>query len=557
MVKKNNNMRNSDVKKFLNRLPPDVSELVPKKALVAHAKLSTYNGTTMNMYLVDKEPMFFDFDSEGVLFPTVYCTRLAPLSFPMLLIHEPVLRNLENGADLMLQGVVRKHELPMAQFARGDAVTISIISNGGQVVGPMVIGTALMSSQDIIANRFEGRGVQVLHIFRDLLWEFGSRLAPLPLEIKTLIISEEDVKASLEEDFPPLGGLSVSNDSAIDNAKAEVNAESVADQKLSNDVDEAAVVSEDEEPMDELLYRCFLAALKHRLDKLPIDVGQFYAQCLLKCVPKEKRLDMKKTKYKKFSVFLDEVNKSEDGRIIQVRKEGKGCDVIVEVFKAHPAIRSFVVTDEVIHDEEAASTTLGPKIHEYYSITEGVLPVLRARGNYSKGQLLEGSQIRDIVTNYVKNEDLSQGNKVRLDPVLAQVTKISEESTDWNTLIQKIQNKMTKTFVLRMPDGRELVRKINMPKIVFKVESRAGNKKVTLINNLSVFGIEAKKLCHQIQVEAATSATTTSEAVNCEGPQITVLGNQVNYLGDLLMNDYGIDKKYIEGLDLGIKKKRK
>lgn len=92
-------------KKFLNRLPPDVSELVPKKALVAHAKLSTYNGTTMNMYLVDKEPMFFDFDSEGVLFPTVYCTRLAPLSFPMLLIHEPVLRNLENGADLMLQGM--------------------------------------------------------------------------------------------------------------------------------------------------------------------------------------------------------------------------------------------------------------------------------------------------------------------------------------------------------------------------------------------------------------------------------------------------------------------
>lgn len=39
-----------------------------------------------------------------------------------------------------------------------------------------------------------------------------------------------------------------------------------------------------------------------------------------------------------------------------------------QVFKAHPAIRSFVVTDEVIHDEEAASTTLGPKIHEYYSV---------------------------------------------------------------------------------------------------------------------------------------------------------------------------------------------
>ncbi|KAK6055118.1 translation initiation factor SUI1 [Cooperia oncophora] len=142
-------------------------------------------------------------------------------------------------------------------------------------------------------------------------------------------------------------------------------------------------------------------------------------------------------------------------------------------------------------------------------------------------------------------------------PILAQVTKISEDTTDWNTLIQKIQSKMTKTFVLRMPDGRELVRKINMPKIVFKVETRSGNKKVTLINNLSSFGIEVKKLCHQIQVEAATSATTTNEAVNCEGPQVTVLGNHVTYLGDLLTKDYGIDKKYMDGLDLGIKKKRK
>ncbi|KHJ75211.1 translation initiation factor SUI1, partial [Oesophagostomum dentatum] len=154
-------------------------------------------------------------------------------------------------------------------------------------------------------------------------------------------------------------------------------------------------------------------------------------------------------------------------------------------------------------------------------------------------------------------QELHCGKSVRLDPILAQVTRINEESTDWNTLIQKVQSKMTKTFVLRMPDGRELIRKINMPKITFKVETRSGNKKVTLINNLAVFGIEPKRLCHQIQVEAATSATTSNEAVNCEGPQVTVLGNQVTYLGELLMKDYGIDKKYIEGLDLGIKKKRK
>ncbi|KHJ83146.1 hypothetical protein OESDEN_17157, partial [Oesophagostomum dentatum] len=199
--------------------------------------------------------------------------------------------------------------------------------------------------------------------------------------------------------------------------------------------------------MDDLLYRCFLAALKFRLDKVPMDVGQFYSQCLLACVPKTRRLDMKKTKYKKFGVFLEEVNKGEDGPIVHIRKVGKGADMIEEVVKTHPAWKSFTVTDEVIKDEEEESTKCGPKIHEYYSVTDAVLPVLRSRGNFSKGQLLESTEVREIVTDYVKKEELHCGKSVKLDPILAQVTRINEESTDWNTLIQKVQSKMTKTFV--------------------------------------------------------------------------------------------------------------
>ncbi|PIO63916.1 hypothetical protein TELCIR_14470 [Teladorsagia circumcincta] len=201
-----------------------------------------------------------------------------------------------------------------------------------------------------------------------------------------------------------------------------------------------------------------------------MDVGQFYAQCLLKCVPNGKRLEMKKTKFKKFSLFLEEVNKSENGPLVKIRKEGKGCDVIEEVFKNHPALRSFVVTDEMIKDEDPGVTKSGPKIYEYFSITENVLPLFKTRGNFSKGQLLEGPQIRELVTNYVKSEELNQGKLIRLNPILAQVTRIPEDTADWNTVLQKIQ---------------------------------------------------------------------------------------VTYLGDLFANEYGIDKKYMDGLDLGIKKKRK
>ncbi|KAK6021590.1 PUA domain protein [Ostertagia ostertagi] len=530
-VKKNNNMRNSDVKKLLQRLPPEVGELVPKKAMVAHAKFVTFNGASLNCF-----------------FQRYIARKALPSLSPCCLVHESVLSHLENGADLMLPGVVHNQNLPMRQFNRGDVVTISIISNG-QVVGPVAVGAALMSSQDMIANKFTGRGVQPLHMYRDFLWEFGSRVVPSPLDLKSLFKVEEPTETSAEEEFPPLGALSVSEhsgDVAPKDAKEEGSAPTIAEEANDGDVEE--------EPMDQLLYRCFLAALKYRLDQVPMDVGQFYAQCLLKCVPNGKRLEMKKTKFKKFSVFLEEANKSEDGPLVKIRKEGKGCDLIEEVFKNHPALRSFVVTDEITKDEDPGATKSGPKIYEsrkmYY-------PCSKPEATSSKGQLLEGPQIREIVTNYVKSEELNQGKHIRLDPILAQVTRIPEDTADWNTVLQKIQSKMTKTFVLRMPDGRELIRKINMPRIVFKVETRSGNKKVTLINNLSAFGIEVKKLCHQIQVEAATSATTTNEAVNCEGPQVTVLGNHVTYLGDLFANEYGIDKKYMDGLDLGIKKKRK
>ncbi|KAK6734474.1 hypothetical protein RB195_017953 [Necator americanus] len=556
-VKKNTNLRNSDTKKLLQRLSSAFGDILPKKAQYAQAKIVTSNGTTLNLYIVDKEPMFFDFDAAGVLFPTIYFTWIGPAVFPMLVVHEQVLHYLENGADLMLQGVIRKELIPLYEFNSGDAVTISILTDG-KIMGPIAVGITLMSSREMIANKFEGKGVQILHIFRDLLWEFGSRTAPPVHEIITIFNTEKKPEPTLDEEFPPLGTLCVS-EKDVDQTSAILHgiqqSSSVQD---TTDIQVADITKEQqlEESTDDLLYRCFLAALKFRLEKLPMDVGQFYSQCLLKCVPATRRLDMKKTKYKKFGVFLEEVNKMEDGPILRIRKEGKGADTIEEVYKSHPALRSFTVTDEIIADEEEETGKSGPKIHEYYSVTDAVLPVLKCRG-FAKGQLLEGGEVREIVTDYVKKEELHNGKIVRLNPILAQVTRISDECTDWNTLIQKVQSKMTKTFVLRMPDGRELIRKINMPKIVFKVETRSGNKKVTLINNLAVFGIEPKRFCHQIQIEAATSATTASEAVNCEGPQVTVLGNQVTYLGELLMKEYGIDKKYIEGLDLGIKKKRK
>ncbi|VDO17579.1 unnamed protein product, partial [Brugia timori] len=85
------------------------------------------------------------------------------------------------------------------------------------------------------------------------------------------------------------------------------------------------------------------------------------------------------------------------------------------------------------------------------------------------------------------------------------------------------------------------------------IENRAGNKKVTLVNNLSIYGIDPKKLCREIQTGVATSAVVVNNAAECEGFQILVQGNQILFISNLLTK-YGIEKKYMTGLELIPKK---
>lgn len=83
----------------------------------------------------------------------------------------------------------------------------------------------------------------------------------------------------------------------------------------------------------------FLAAVRFKVPGnciFPINAGQFYANFILKNLPSGQQIDLKKTKYKKFSTFLriinDEFNeiKSNDWIVKIISKEG--IDSIEKVF---------------------------------------------------------------------------------------------------------------------------------------------------------------------------------------------------------------------------------
>ena len=59
-----------------------------------------------------------------------------------------------------------------------------------------------------------------------------------------------------------------------------------------------------------------------------------------------------------------------------------------------------------------------------------------------------------------------------------------------------------------------------------------------------------------LQTGIATSVTSQWAVAGLEGLQVLVQGNQIHFVVDLLIKSYGIDKKFMKGTELAVKKKK-
>uniref|UniRef100_A0AC34RDZ5 SUI1 domain-containing protein n=1 Tax=Panagrolaimus sp. JU765 TaxID=591449 RepID=A0AC34RDZ5_9BILA len=547
-IKSNTNIKTSDRKKLISKLGEDCSDLFGKSPFsIAVATLS--NDETINLYICEKQPLYFE-PAKNQLYPTVYLGWLAPKAFPTLFVSEEVFHYLQNGADLMLPGVIINEEKlgKFPEFNFGAAVCISIFSAKRNIVqGPIAVGKALMSSQEMINCGMKGKGVNVLHIYQDELWTYGHR--------ETLPTFDGDVffAPKPEEtiaDAPEVG---------VDEAAEEVQNIILDENNIVQDVPQ-----QEDEMSDEFLKQMFLCALKYYLSKdqkFPMDVGQFYASVVLKAVPEGRKIDFKKTKYKKFINFLNEMNASagKNNWFVQIASK-KNIDSITQVNIDHPEVKNAEkLTDSTeINDKSTAGRV---RMAECFTLTDASinsLHLLFPQSKYKKGDVIHPNQVAELVKEYVKEKNLTKpGNKTSLDENLQMVMKIFVPQTvGINDVIQNLTKNMTKAYLITTPDGRQFLKKTKLPTIVFQIEKRAGNKQVTLISNVTEFGIDAKELQSKIQNGISTGATIIPEAVCCVGPQILVNGNQINFVANLLMETYKIPKQYIKGMELGVKTKK-
>ncbi|XP_047350609.1 eukaryotic translation initiation factor 2D isoform X1 [Vespa velutina] len=575
-VKSNNQLKGTERKKLCEYVlsmyscltEETVQVLLPKKESITVMRIVTHNGQLCKLYCVARIPLFFQLEaSSSMFFPTIYTLWHHPHLLHDFTMRIQVLPKLIEGADLMLPGLVVKEPITFYSYgklAKGTPVSVNTEENKA----PIAVGVTALSSEDMYLSAGRGKCIQIYHVMGDNLCQLGK--SPVRPDLGLPNVSEEDqlddnerdnekseITKNDSDDAKPLSNLI--NELEIGND--DVNADKIdsISQDIANEKEEQAesttnTISGTSEfvdltkEMDELLEYCFLKACKTTLkaNDLPMLTSNFFKNHLLTACPPDKNIDIKKSRYKKLSVFLTDMK----AKGLINTSVTKGVESLLSVEFKHPLLKELIINETSVPPEPVASNTVG--VSDCYKVTTDVLPILSIYG-YEKGDTIERRQIRECFTKYVKQENLQDGKILKLNPQLAGILKTKEhqETLSMEDGINKFVGRMTHMHQITLA-GTTILHKGKLEPIDMRVTMRSGGKKVTLVNNLEAFGINSKDFSKECQ-NIGASATVTDDPGK-KTPSVLVQGNQILYVYKLLTEKYGIKKTYIRGLEFAPKK---
>uniref|UniRef100_A0A8D1MKW9 Eukaryotic translation initiation factor 2D n=1 Tax=Sus scrofa TaxID=9823 RepID=A0A8D1MKW9_PIG len=503
-----------------------VSELIPGKEELNIVRLYAHRGDAVTVYVSGGNPILFELEKN--LYPTVYTLWSYPDLLPTFTTWPLVLEKLVGGADLMLPGlVVPPAGLPQVQ--KGDLCAIALVGNrrSGEKSSPPSIAPLALDPPDPCEEKGSVQANAALQ----------GDMRHLTLEGEEEEVGEVQQRCaekSLSEaaEDPSVGGL---NPDPTDGKTLQ-------------------------EQMDELLERCFLHALKSRLKKadLPLLTSTLLGSHMFSCCPEGRQLDVKKSSYKKLSKFLQHMQQEQ---IIQVKELSQGVESIVAVDWKHPRITSFVIpepspTSQAVQEGSREQPYHPPDIKSLYCVPASMTLLFQESG-HKKGSILEGSEVRTIVISYAKKHDLVDAdnkNLVKLDPILCDcILEKNEQHTvmklPWDSLLSRCLEKLQPAYQVTFPGQEPIVKKGKICPIDITLAQRASNKKVTMVRNLEAYGLDPYSVAAILQQRCQASTTVTPAPGAKDSLQVQIQGNQVHHLGRLLLDEYQLPRKYIQGLE--------
>lgn len=294
--------KDSLLKTFPNLSENELNDFLPKKEVLNIIKVVTSDDVTVQVYTVRKRPMAFE--AMGRLFPTVYFLWKFPNVIYAFTTHQKVMQFIGSGADLMLPGVVTPaSQLGLLKFghvSENDSVYVNLTNN----IAAVAVGVASQSSGSMMLANGRGKCVIIRHFYGDYLCVLDGM--PI-LPIVNLGPPEWLKFKSYEEDFPELGANPKTLEDTVEVSEIKVEITTV-DDALFTDTNPPESPSEIIEDMDEILYYCFLGAIKYSKVILPVLTSNFFKLHMLPLCPETQILDIKKTSFKKLKPFLEKMD---------------------------------------------------------------------------------------------------------------------------------------------------------------------------------------------------------------------------------------------------------
>ncbi|EFA12044.2 eukaryotic translation initiation factor 2D isoform X2 [Tribolium castaneum] len=531
-VKSNTQMKGSDRKtireRFLQTFPNltevDLELVIPKKETVSAIKIVTEGNEVVNVYSVQRCP--FAFEIQGVIFPTVFTLWKLPLMLQAFTTHSDVVQFLYGGADLMLPGVVTPPGAKYGNLPRGAMAYVNVTED----IAAVAVGVTAQSSSEMLASGKRGKCLLIYHTYGDNLCSVeGPKYPRLP------VLGPPEWMVFTERDFPALGAPQL--EPSGDNSPEEI---------------EEPGPPPGPEDMDQLLTYCFFVAIKYsKTLNLPILTSNFFKLQMMPVCPDGKTLDIKKSTYKKLKPFLDAMQK--DG-LITIKEAKKGVESITAINKEHPKFAEFYVDPSLRPRRQEDESYVPTSVTESYIITPAVAPLFED-SVLRKGDVVQMSAIRKQVCEYVKkNHCDNEENKKLVKPKEALVKICKTESCiTWEELMEKVCEAMKSCYKVSNANT-EFVNKGKVSPITLTVSQRSGNKKVTLVNNLELFGIQPTEFAKECQIGVGAS-TSVTRPLGRKGDEVLVQGNQVLFVHNLLTGKYKVPPKYIRGLEYAPKRK--
>ncbi|CAB3242161.1 unnamed protein product [Arctia plantaginis] len=609
-LKSNTTLKNSEKKHLAQRIQDEfpstaeekVKQLVPVKSSCICMKLVLHSGDTVNVFSVDNVPMLIE--TEERLLPTVCALWKVPDLVPVLVIHSPVLSKIHGGAPLYLPGVVTPEGgkgFPM--FQRNTVIALCTQDNAAAGI----VGRALISSADMLL-RAAGVCLETLHVMGDQLCKdikFNKierpKMGPASYgqgdltDNITADVRQLSIQPKIKEEWPSLGKPvappapvaqaqvpepnipmvptppsttpPVRNEPRLitESSKSEEETD-VMDDEIKDESPESEQIPTD---ADGLLRWCLLSFLKLQAKSLeyPHKTNLLYKSMMQLCPP-DRTVDVKKSTYKKLGKFLEAMQ--QEG-LLEVREVEKGVAAVTAVSLAHPALRAHRPPPGAAALLDRAGPGAGagagggaplhgdyvpPLVREMFCVTAAVADVLVP---IKKGTAVTASEVRARLTEYVKVHQLTSAEvkgAVKMNSALSKITgKPEGEAVKWEELMNSAVGRMTPATEMRFADGSVKLSKTKLEPIRMQIASRSGNKKVTLVSNLEAFGFSLPALGHVCQTGVAASCGVT-RTPGSKSDQLMIQGDQSHFVAKLLIEKYGLPKKYVEGADKALNKKK-